>query len=352
MILLALTALASTQDTTRTVTWGGFLDAYFAYDFNQPANLDRSFTTQPARHDEFNINLAHLEVKLAGARTRGRLALQAGTSVQSNYAAEPQVGNISGDELARHIQEAVVGVKVANRLWIDGGIYLSHVGQESWISRDNPTYTRSLIADYSPYYETGVKATWTASSKLTAQFHVLNGWQNISETNNDKAVGVRLDYVATPGLTVGYDNFIGNEMPDTAPSRVRVFNELFASMTADRLNLWLTFDYGVQGRKPASGKSDWWGAAAIGRLRLAPSVWVSARLERYDDPDGVIVSTGVPDPFQVSGGSVGLDLAPFAGALWRVEARAFSAGRPIFPKGSAGLSDRNGFVVTSLALTF
>jgi hypothetical protein len=199
---IAVPSQVVAQDSARTVTLGGFVDAYFAWDFNRPGpgNFDRSFTTQPARHDEFNVNLAFVELKLSGPQVRGRLALQAGTSVQANYAGEPTTGAVSGPDLARHIQEAVVGVRAARTLWIDAGIYLSHIGQESWISRDNPTYSRSLIAEFSPYYETGVKATWAAGSRLTAQLHVLNGWQNISETNQDKAVGVgRADLLSPHG---------------------------------------------------------------------------------------------------------------------------------------------------------
>ena len=352
MILLALIALV--QDTSRQVTWGAFIDSYYAYDFNRPGpgGFDRSFTTQPARHDEFNINLAHLEAKLAGPRIRGRVALQAGTSVQSNYAGEPRSGSVSGPDLARHIQEAVAGIRVADRLWIDAGIYFSHIGQESWISRDNPTYSRSLIADYSPYYETGVKATWTASSKLTAQVHVLNGWQNISETNSDKAVGMRLDYAVSPHLAVGYSNFIGNEAPDTVPARLRVFNEILASWSIDRLVVWVTLDYGVQRRAPASGNSDWWGGAAIARVKLNATTSVSGRLERYVDADQVIVTTGTPYGFRVTSASLGIDVAPFAGAMWRSELRTYTASDPIFPMhASSGFTDHDGFVVSSLALT-
>src|SRR5581483_2607069 len=173
-------------------------------------------------------------------RVRGRLALQAGTSVQSNYAGEPTNGAISGPTLARHIQEATAGFLVTRGLWVDAGIYLSHIGQESWISRDNPTYTRSLIADYTPYYEAGVKATWAATSRATLQLHALNGWQNISETNDDKALGFRVDYVVSPHVTVGYDNFLGNELPDTVVARVRFFNEVFGAFTGGNISAWLT----------------------------------------------------------------------------------------------------------------
>ena len=92
-IFAVVPSIAAGQDTTRSLSVGGFVDAYYAWDVLRPPNLDRSFTTQPARHNEFNINLAFVEMKLAGPHTRGRVALQAGTSVQSNYAAEPRVGH-------------------------------------------------------------------------------------------------------------------------------------------------------------------------------------------------------------------------------------------------------------------
>lgn len=211
--LAAQGALAAT-DTTPRITFGGFVDAYYAFDFNRPANFDRSFTTQPARHNEFNVNLAFVEAKLDAPRIRGRFAIQMGTSVQSNYAGEPRNGSVSGPDVARFIQEAVVGTKVGDNLWLDGGIFFSHIGMEGFVSRDNPMYTRSLVADYSPYYETGVKLTWQATPTLSALVTVVNGWQNISETNAAKSAGVRVDYTPSPGTTVSYFNYLGDEAPD------------------------------------------------------------------------------------------------------------------------------------------
>ncbi len=72
--------------------------------------------------------------------------------MQSNYAGEPTKGSVSGPSLARIIQEAVVGLRLRQNVWVDAGVFYAHMGMESWASRDNPTYTRSLVADYSPYY--------------------------------------------------------------------------------------------------------------------------------------------------------------------------------------------------------
>jgi len=114
-------------DTNPVRTFGGFVDTYYAWDANQPHNFDRA-----------------------------------------NYAGEPKLGVVSGPNVSQFIQEAIVGYQLAPSVWLDGGIFFSHLGYEGWISRDNLAYSRSLVADFSPYYEAGVKLTWAASPKLTA----------------------------------------------------------------------------------------------------------------------------------------------------------------------------------------
>ena len=347
-------AATAAPDTTPKITFGGFVDGYYAFDFNRPARLDRSFTTQPARHNEFNVNLAYVEARLDAPRARGRLAFQTGTSVQSNYAAEPRNGSVSGPDLSRLIQEAFVGTKLADNLWVDGGIFLSHIGMEGFISRDNPMYTRSLVADYSPYYESGVRLAWQPLPSLTAIFHVVNGWQNISETNAAKSVGVRLDYLRSATSTFSYFNYLGDEAADTAKhSRIRFYNGvgLKTNVTSD-FQVLAEADYGVQGHASGSGRSSWYGGMLTGRYQVTPRTAVVGRIERYDDKDQVILVTGVSDGFRANGASIGADVAPQPRVLWRTELRGFQGGAAVFPKGAGGPSRSDAFVVTSMGLTF
>lgn len=347
---VSLLAQAS-ADSSLSVKFGGFVDAYYAFDFNRPRTMDRAYTTQPARHNEFNVNLAYVEAVLSGARVRGRVALQLGTSVQSNYAAEPRVGTVSGSDVSRYIQEAVVGVKVAPSLWVDGGIYLSHIGSESWISRDNLTYTRSLIADFSPYYQAGVKVTWQATPSLTAQLNVVNGWQNISETNGDKAVGGRVDWVASPKATFFAYNLIGNEAPDTVASRLRLFQGMGVKWTPNaRLILTGTFDVGSQDGDEKTAR--WHGASLIARLQATSGTAVVARVEQYSDPQQVLIVTRSDRPFMATGGSLGVDLTPAPRMSWRTELRTLVGRNAIFPANDGAPKKGNTFFVSSLALSF
>jgi hypothetical protein len=345
---------SSPPDTAVHLRFGAFVDGYYAYDFNRPPEIDRSYTTQPARHNEFNINLAFVDATLVGARVRGRLALQYGTSMQANYAAEPRHGTISGPDVSRFLQEATAGYRIASSLWLDAGIFFSHIGNEGWISRDQWTYTRSLIADYTPYYEAGVRATWMPSSRLVATVVVVNGWQNISETNSGKGGGVRLDYAVTPQLVLSYDDYLGNEQPDSLPSRLRIFHEVIAKYApSDRAGIVATFDYGTQ-QRPEGGHSTWTGGAVIARYGVASRVIVNGRLEYYDDPDQVIVVSPAPEGFRTVGASIGVDVAPAPRLLWRAELRALHARDPVFPEhGPAGsFSESDAVAVTSIGLTF
>jgi hypothetical protein len=346
-----LGAQAAADSTTRLAV-GGFVDLYYAYDGGRPRSLDRAYVTTAARHNEFNVNLAFLEATYASPRVRGRFAVQFGTSVQANYAGEPRLGSLSGADVSRFIQEATVGLKVHPDVWIDAGVFFAPFGAESWISRDNLTYTRSWIADYSPYYESGVRVSWQATPTLQAQFHVINGWQNISETNSDKAVAVRLDWQATPRVTLTYDAFFGNEQPDSLPSRLRQFHEGIVQWTAsDALTIRASLDVGNEQR--AVGSQDWWGAALIGRYAISPTLAVVGRVEHYADP-GLVLVTAAPAPVRTTGASLGLDLVPAPKVVWRSELRVMRASNAIFPDrdSAGGLAARNVAIVTSLGWSF
>lgn len=358
--LLILASLASSEafaENERKITWGGFVDAQYAYDFNSPPNGDRAFTTQPARSNEFNINLGFVDVKLDSPKTRGRFALQAGTSVQSNYSSEPRKGTVSGGDLSRHIQEARIGYAVGERTWVDAGIFFAHVGSESWISRDNLTLTRSLVADYSPYYLSGVKLTHAWSDRLSTQLLVTNGWQNISENNTDKNLGTGIEY-SFDEVSLAYNAMFGNEVSSdlngvARKGEFRQFNNfILKNRSPERVEWIAQADFGFQRMPDSSAYSSWWGATLMARYKLNEAQKVSLRLEHYQDPDQIIIVTGQTAPFNATGGSIGFDQTLDEGLLWRNEVRYLAATDNVFPKDNGSMSKDNTTITTSLAFSF
>ncbi|MCC7054986.1 MAG: porin [Gemmatimonadaceae bacterium] len=339
---------AQVADTATRIRFNGFIDTYYAWDSNRPVDGERQFTTQAVRHDEVNVNLAWLGVTVERRALRARFAIQAGTSVQVNYAGEPRSGPTSGPDVARMIQEAVVGVKLGDHAWVDGGVYLSYIGLEGWSSSDNPTYTRSLVADYSPYYLSGVKLTWQPTPRVTAQAHVMNGWQNIAENNRSKAVGGRIDVAVSPALTLSYANFFGNERPTGGSGVLRQFHQVMAKgVLPTGTQLQGQVDIGSQGGRR------WDGLVGIARQPVSARVAVVGRLERYADPDQVIIGTGLLTGFTGTGGSLGVDVTLDEGVRWRSEVRELHTSSPLLAHGSAAIgSSRDRLLVTSLSLAF
>ena len=340
--LVGATGLAIAQDSSRTEL-SGFIDVYYAYSSIQPHTRDRGFTTQPLRHNETNINLAYLSLKHEGESIRGRFAVQTGTYVEANTAAEPP--------LLKSILEASVGAHWGKSIWIDAGIFPSHIGLEGIASKDNWTYSRSILADYSPYYESGVSVTASLSDHLSLRGLILNGWQNIHETNNSKAVGTQVQYHPAEDMVLNWSTFVGNEAPDSSASQLRFMSDFSTQITVSPT--WAVaavIDIGAQ-RRASGSVFDIWHAASIMTKYSMNSRWAAAaRIEYYIDRNGVIVSTGTANDFQVFSSSVNIDFAPAPPMLWRLEIRQFFSKDPLYP-GKSGLQRAETCCVISAAIT-
>lgn len=344
-ILIFSSALCWPQDSLN-FKWGGFIDTYYAYDFNNPSTIDRQYTTQAIRHNEFNINMAYVDLKISSEQIRSRMALQFGNSVEANYAQEPQQGNISGPEIIKHIQESYVGTKLDENTWIDAGIFFSHIGLESFISKDNINYTRSLVADFSPYYQAGVKISHDFSDKVSGQILLLNGWQMISDNNSDKTLGTQLSYNFSENTYLTYNTLIGNE------STFRHFHDLvFRSALSNNFELSLQIDLGFSEKSNSNAYSRWFGTSLMTFYKLSLQSKINTRIEYYYDPDKVITSTGSTLSFDVFSCSLGFDHKINDFTTFRSEVRHYRSPNQIFSSSTIDKNKNTSFI-SSLGFSF
>jgi Putative beta-barrel porin-2, OmpL-like. bbp2 len=337
----------------KDLKFGGFLDTSYAYDFNNPANHEREYTTQPVRHNEFNVNLAYFDITLNKEDLRGRLALQMGQSVTKNTVFEPREGATSGPQDAKIFQEAYIGKKIGERTWIDAGIFLGNIGAESWISKDNWTYTRALNLDYVPYYSSGLRLEHKLSQKETVQLQVLNGWQNMSENNNSKAIGMQYKNEISPRSTFTYNNFLGDEQVVSPRSRFRVYhNFIFKFLYSEKWQYLMALDLAHQSQQKKNGV-DAWGAATLTVRRVLSQIRALAlRMEYYNDRHQTNIVTSTPNGFQVMGASMNYDQKLDETSLWRTELRGFYSKDGIYPATSQSKNRWDGVLVSSLSFWF
>lgn len=338
MLTLACLTLPAHADPTNSeaVTFGGLFDTYSAHDFNSPDVTDRPYTTQALHDDQIDINLAMLESKLSTENYRGRLALQHGTSVESNYAAEEHL-------FWRYIQESSFGIKLSDKLWLDGGIYLSHIGFESFNSRDNWNYTRSFVAEFSPYYETGLKLSYQFDEDTSGQLHLLRGWQNIS-SEADPALGMQLTHALSKSTQITYNNFFGDV------DGQRTFHDFITKTdVTENLSLALQADVGSQEQDE---ETVWWhGFSLMSRYKINPKLFIGGRVERFSDPHQVVLTSLSGPSVNTTGLSANIDYEVYPHIFWRNEYRTFFATDPVFPRDSHFSKDES-FVVTSLSFSF
>ena len=311
----------------------GFVDTYIAHDFNHLPTRYRPYTTQPYYSDEAALNLGYIDATLSTERVHGRLALQYGSSVIANYANEPH-------EFVRYLQEAYGGVSITKDWKIDAGIFFSHLGLESWISRDDHTPSRSLVADYSPYYQMGVRSIHEVSKQVHLELHVVRGWQNISDDRHP-CFGTQIAYSPTDDLRIIYNTFVGDE------DGMRVFNNMVVkTFFTEHFGVSSSFDLGAQNRQDES-RAWWHGWTVIPHYRINDTYAVAGRVERYDDPHQVILKTLSGNSFNTTGLSVNLDTTIIPNLIWRNEYRVLLSTQDVFPRRD-GFSASDSFVMTSL----
>jgi hypothetical protein len=343
---------ATAQSDTSALKWtiSGYAESYYGYDLNQPKNSERpGFIYSHNRHNEFNINLAYIKGAVNTDRTRANLALMAGTYANANLASEP--GTL------RNVLEANAGVKLSKKhnVWIDAGIFGSHIGFESAISKDCWALTRSLLAENSPYYEAGAKLTYTSKNeKWMLSALALNGWQRIQRVPGNSLLsgGWQIMYKPNARITLNSSGFVGTDKPDAA-RLIRVFHNFYGIFQLNNaFGLTLGLDTGwEESPVPTANANFWFSPILIARYALNDRIAIAARAELYDDANGVIIATGTPNGFQTLGFSANLDVTVHKNALWRLEGRILNSQDDIFVRDGRS-TNTNGLLVTSLAVWF
>lgn len=314
-------------DSTKSLNVNAYIETYYSYDFSRPVNFEKpDFNYNYKKHNQPNVNLAFIKASYQNKRLRSNLALMTGNYAMYNLSAEP--------DWAKALLEANVGYKPfkQHNFWIDAGVMPSHIGFESAIGSDCWNLTRSILAENSPYYETGIKFSYSNKKEnLYLGLHVLNGWQRIATPNwNQKpSLGIQVNYRPSEKLTLNYSNFVGQVNLDSAEA-LRIFHNLYAIYDASpKLSFIVGFDIGTQKGK-FSKTAVWYTPVFISKINLNNKSKIAGRLELYSDKDQVIISTSTLNGYQTMGTSINYDYQFSSKVLWRTEVKKYHSKDPIF----------------------
>ncbi len=315
------------QDSLRNFSFSGYAEFYYSYDFSNPANFEKpDYTYNHKKHNKPALNLAFVKANYKSERYRSNLALMMGNYVTYNLSSEPR--------WAKPLMEANFGMKLLPKkeLWLDAGVMPSHIGFESAIGSDCWNLTRSILAENSPYYESGIKLNYTSEKEnIYLAVHMLNGWQRIGlpSRNPKPSLGIQVNYKPSEYLTLNYSNFMGNIQSDSSEA-LRIFHNVFAIYEpTPKWSFILGYDIGTQ-KDRYNIVNVWYTPVIIARFNVQQKSRIAARLEYYRDAKQVIIQTETPNGYQTVGSSVNYDYQISPKVLCRAELKTYTSKDVIF----------------------
>ncbi len=322
-----------------------YADVYYQA---EPGNLRTQerpyFLYNFKRNNEFNLNLGLAAFSIKKDKVKANIGLMFGNYAQYNLAAEPA--------LYRHVFEANINYSVSPKTTITAGIMPSHIGAESAISKDNWNLSRSLLAENSPYFETGLKAEHTLSDKWQFAVLLLNGWQNIQDNNRGKAIGTQIQFKPKIDFLINYSTFFGDESTNDSTRQLRFFNNFNSVFSlSTKLKTTLMLDFGLQERIASHRMNAWLGSAIMLQYLINKKFTIAGRLEYFKDDNNVIIARPPirSNNFNIYGASLNLDYNITQDLSWRFESRILHVKGQIL-NNSGKMSNFNYSFLTALAI--
>ncbi len=350
-----------------TTTINIALDGYYDYNFNAPVGRVNLLRAYDVLSNEFSLNQAdvifdHPADVAGGRRWGGRLDLQFGQAtdtLQGNPNNEPR------PDIYRNIYQAY-GTYIApigKGLEINFGKWGSSLGIEGNYTKDQMNYSRSFFFDFLPFYHMGVRASLPLSDKITVNYWVVNGTNQVEATNGFKDELFGFVYKPTKTITWTSNYYLGQEHPDRevsenptnpipvqpslnfiairpAPNgRTHIFDNYVTWQPTPKLNIAVEGDYFIQrlwlDQAPgeSAAPSHVIGGAAYLQYQFTPRISFATRAEYLSDRGGLF--SGITQALKEN--TLTFDYKLGDGFLMRYEWRRDYSNQPSFLSDTQGL---------------
>jgi len=334
LLAVFLVVFVLSTGTGYSQTFTGLLDGYWSYNFNKP-NLGGSRTNDfrafDTRDQSFSLNYGEIAVDYKPNNVGIRADIGFGDAADIVHAAEP-----GGQNLWRHIQQAYI-TGTQGKFTLDFGKFVTPIGAEVIETKDNWNYSRGLLFTWAiPFYHFGARATYVANDKATLAGYVVNGWNNVRDTNTAKSVGVVGTFKPHSKLTVVGNGLWGKENPATDDAR-SLYDVIVTFNLNDDISFMANGDYGKdKGNNILPGVSGptafWQGVAGYVKVKVHDKVTLSSRYEWFDDHDGFM--TGADQELQSYTGTA---MVPWKDAMFWLEYRRDWSSADTFHTTSQGI---------------
>ena len=343
------------------VTLGGYVEGYFAHNFNSPDNGLTNYRGFDNRHQQLTLQNVVLDTVGALGAVTTHVAVQFGHTAEAYYAAEPRNAGAagaggSGPNVWKFLQQANVTwlAPVGRGLTLDAGLFLSPIGAEGMAVKDQWNWSRSNLFFGLPFYHSGLRATYPLGTHSTVSLQLYNGWNSATDNNASLSVAGQYTYTLPDTLTINALYFGGVERDRLAPEGQpwRHLGDVYAAVyPRPWLSLLVHVDAGAE--STAFGRSGW--AAAAGYVRVQARNWLyfAGRADYFREWIASDASGKAAPLFWAGAEFVGsqtltIDTRPTDNLSVRLEYRRDRAQAPLFFRGPVALDAAGAFVANTV----
>lgn len=197
------------------VNWSILVDANINHSFNDPIDHTVVGSTAMARTDEMEVSCAAIGGDFVFGDAHGRIMTQFGTrsTIVPRNDYSPYRGQYNLADVYRYISEAYAGYhfNVMHGINVDGGMFMSYIGLNSYYQAENWEYQASFTSDNTPWFFNGIRVQVYPSSHLKLEGWIINGWQSYGMFNALPGVGGNITWIPNSNIKLLTNDYWGTD---------------------------------------------------------------------------------------------------------------------------------------------
>ncbi len=280
MVMLVMIRVESLSQTPiQNIAYN--IETYYGIDFkNNKTQSPHYFNHHSLQAPR--INYAQLEWKRSFNQWNMQLGIHDGDYVRRNYSDQPTWARLISSAQIQFIP------KKFNQLKMTAGIFPSHIGFESAGVQNNLTLSRSLLAENSPYYESGIHSQYSSKNgKLTLGILALTGWQqaHLAKPAKKASWGWSSSFQLNPQILLSYNGFWGYQ--NATGIQPKSYHNFYSTIQKDIWKCIVGFDFGQSKNQPNA--QNWYSPVVILSRTLNEKWQATFRIESMKDEYSMIL---------------------------------------------------------------
>ncbi|MEP6676574.1 MAG: outer membrane beta-barrel protein [Ferruginibacter sp.] len=294
--------LCYAQDSTKSLTFSGSVDAYYRYNFSGKANNYTSFTNSQS---SFELGMA--TIKADATALSGKVAATADLGFgrraeefnyndgQSNFASgyndrafpldSPYTTGKNGFLTLAAVKQLYITYAPSSKVKFTLGKFTTHVGYELLDAPSNRNYSMSYMFTNGPFFHTGLKADINAGP-VAFMIGVSNFTDQSTSTTNVKTLLGQVSGGSKNGNFKVYLNYVGffGSKAGLNPTGLKSLNQVDLVATGvvnSKFNI--GFNATIQSRNLGTTSGSWFGSALYLNFDPTSTLGITLRSEFIGD---------------------------------------------------------------------